>query len=246
MRKTLAKAGTGVAILIGLGLVALALGTHMAGALESKNAAWAVIFATDSQGGNAQTSEGLALHNWLLNHGWSDDHIKFLGIDPNADGQPTKENLQAALGAIGQRSSTSSEIFISVLDDGQWGNGDWYFSASNGPVSAGQFANWVNQIGTYKKMAIELSFRYSGGFIPALAGNNRVIVTSHASNENYAPNHFVFSEGLSNPLADTNNDGYNSVQEAFSFEYNKIIGQYPGTQVPQKNDNAGPVILSVA
>lgn len=233
-------------MLIGIGLVALALGTPMAGALESKNAAWAVIFATDTQGGNAQTTEGLALHNWLLNHGWSDDHIKFLAIDPNADGTPTRENLQAALGAIGQKSNTNSEIFISVLDDGQYGNGDWYFSASNGPVSAGQFANWVNQIGTFKKMAIELSFRYSGGFIPALTGTNRVIVTSHASNENYAPNHFVFSEGLSNLSADTNHDGYVSVQEAFTFEYNKIINQYPGTQTPQINDNAGQVILTVA
>jgi hypothetical protein len=233
-------------VLIAIGLMAIALGTPMAGALESKNAAWAVIFATDSQGGNAQTTEGLALHNWLLAHGWSDDHIKFLAVDPNADAQPTKENLQAALGFIGQRSSTNSEIFIATLDDGVWGNGDWSFSASNGQISAGQFANMVNQIGTYKKMAIELSFRYSGGFIPALAGNNRVIVTSHASNENYAPNHFVFSEGLGNPSADTNHDGYVSVQEAFSFEYTKIINQYPGTQTPQMNDNAGQVILSVA
>jgi hypothetical protein len=146
MYKTLAKAGTGATLLIAFALVALALGAPAAGALESKDDAWAVIFATETEGNTGQIAEGLAIHNWLLGHGWLDSHIRFLADSASADAAPTVENLQGALSNVAQKSNSNSNVFIAVMDHGQTSDGYITFSASNGQVSSGQFGGWVNGI----------------------------------------------------------------------------------------------------
>jgi hypothetical protein len=237
MRKTLAKAGTGAALLIATALVALALGAPAAGALENKNDAWAVIFATETEGNTGQIAEGWALHNWLVGHGWLDSHIKFLAEHGSADAAPTKENLQGAISNVAQASNSNSLVFIAVMDDGQNVNGDISFFASNGQVGTGLFAGWVNGITTCKKMVLDVNFRFSGGFIQGLGGANRVIISSHASTQACMPNHFSLAEGLgASPI----------VQEAFYHQANKISTQYSGTQTPQTYDGAGMVNLAVS
>jgi hypothetical protein len=237
MERKLAKAGTGAALLIATALVVLAYGAPAAGALESKNDAWAVIFATETNGNTGQIAEGWALHNWLIGHGWLDSHITFLADSQNADARPTVENLQGALSSVGQKSNSNSQVFIAVMDNGQVSNGDIFFSASNGLVSSGQFTNWVNGIGVYKKMVVDVSFKFSGGFISGLAGTNRVVISSHTSNQDYMPNHFSLSDGLGTSSI---------VQEAFTYEAIKISKDYPGTQTPQIYDSAGSVNLAVS
>ena len=237
MRKTLAKAGTGAALLIATALVALALGAPAAGALENKNDAWAVIFATETEGNTGQIAEGWALHNWLIGHGWLDSHITFLAEHGSADAAPTRENLQGALSVVAQKSSSNSLVFIAVMDNGHTINGDITFSASNGQIGTAMLAGWVNGIGTYKKMVIDVSFSYSGGFIPALSGTNRVVMSSHTATQSCMPNQFSLAEGL----------GASSIlQEAFYNQASKISTQYSGTQTPQIYDGAGTVSLAVS
>jgi len=245
MKRTLAKAGTGAALLIAIGLLALALGTPVAGATEARDDAWAVIFATETEGNTGQNAEAQALHDWLVGHGWLDSHITVLADMAGADGAPTVENLQGAIASVAQKSNSNSLVFIAVMDQGQYVDGVPTFSASNGQVSNAMLAGWVNGITTYKQMAIEVSFRYSGGFIQSLSGANRVIVSSHTSTQGYMPNHFILSEGLGSATADTNGDGKVSVQEAFYHQASKISTQYPGTQTPQIYDSAGTVNLAV-
>jgi len=246
MRKTLAKAGTGASMLITVGLIALALGAPAAGALESKNDAWAVIFATPAGSDNGPMAEGWALHNWLINHGWMDSHIKFLADFTGADAAPTKENLQGAIAELAQKSNSNSLVVISVMDHGEFGMVDSYFNAKNGLVSGVELSGWVNGIANYKSMVVEASFRYSGGFLSPMGGASRVVVTSHATTEGGLPNHYSLSEGLSASGADTNGDGYVSVQEAHAFECAKIARDFPGSQHPQMDSNGGTVILSVS
>jgi hypothetical protein len=233
----IAKAGTGATLLIAIGLVVLALGAPAAGALESKDDAYAVIFATETNGSTGQIAEGWALHNWLLDHGWIDSHIKFLADSAGADGAPTVENLQGALSNVAQKSNSNSMVFIAVMDYGQNSMGDILFSASNGQVSNSQFGGWVNGVANYKKMVVEVNFRFSGGFTQSLNGPNRVVVSSHTASQSTMPNHFSLAEGL----------GASSiVQEAFSNQAGKITTQYPGTQTPQIYDSAGTVNLAVS
>lgn len=246
MRKTLAKAGTGATLLIAFGLVALALGAPAAGALESKDDAWAVIFATETGGSTGQIAEGWALHNWLLDHGWVNSHVKFIADHAGADAAPTRENLQSAISSVAQKSNSNSLVFIAIMDHGHDGMSTVYFDASNGQVSNAQLGGWINGITNYKKMVVDASFRYSGGFIQSLSGANRVVVSSHTGSQDYMPNHFSLSEGLGAASADTNGDGYISVQEAFYGQASKISTQYPGSQTPLIYDGAGTVNLAVS
>jgi hypothetical protein len=240
------KVVTGTAAFALAGMIVLALGTPGAAALMSKNSAYAVIFATASGSDQSPITEGWALHNFLLAHGWTHSHIKFLASHPNADATPTKAHLQSALSDVAGDTDSNSLVFIAVMDQGMWNDTDYYFSASDGTVSSTTLGGWVNDISTYSKMALEVSFKYSGGFLTNLNGTNRTFVSSHASSESYSPNHYKLSVGLVNAQADTNNDGYVSFQEAHALECADIAAHYPGTQTPQKQDNSGEIILDVS
>lgn len=231
-----------------VGLMLLGMGLPAGGAVEldSKDYAYAVIFAVDEDGDYGPINEGWALHNWLIDHGWLDSHITFLADHDGADGPATKENLRGAIEYIANHSSSESKVFISVMDHESWINGHCYIQTKNGLVSVLELRDWINDIAIYKSMTIELSSRYSGAFIEDLSGEDRLIVTSHTYSESYTPNHFLLSESLSDPAADTSGDGFVSVQEAFAHQANKIQQQYPGTQTPQIEDSAGTVILDVA
>ena len=231
-----------------VGLMLLGAGLPAGGAVEldEKEHAYAVIFAVSEDGSNGPILEGWALHNWLLAHGWLDSHITFLADHQGANGPATKENLQSAIANVADHSTSESKVFIAVLDHHQWINGRCYIQATNGLISGPELDSWLDGIATYSKMVIELSSRYSGAFISDVSGYHRLIVTSHTYSESYTPNHFLLSESLSDPGADTSGDGYVSVQEAFAQQYNKIMQQYPGTQTPQMDNNWATIILDVA
>jgi hypothetical protein len=225
------------------GITVLALVLPGAGALPPKEDAWAVIFATDG-GNNGQVAEGLALHGWLLDHGWMDSHIVFLADHSLADGQATKANIQAALAAVAGVSDGSSSVFISALDYGQWVDGQYYYDAADGQICGPELAAWIAPINA-GEMAIEVSTRYSGALIPDLAGPGRLVVTSHAAMEDQSMNNYRLSVGLGSSCADQNYDGYVSFQEAHNYEAQFIQTHFPGTQTPQLLNAGGDLNLNV-
>lgn len=225
------------------GILVLALGLPGAGALLPREDAWAVIVATGNDG---QVPEALALHDWLIAHGWQDSHVRFLAAHTLADGPATMANIHSAISSVAAVSKPSSMIFISVLDEQQWSDGQVYFHAEDGLVSSVQLGGWVNEIQTYAKMGIEVSGRYTAAFIPNLLGLNRVVVTSHASTESYTPNNYRLSVAFQSSCADTNKDGYISLQEAHDYEYQFIMQHFPGTQTPQMAGSGGQLILNVS
>jgi len=243
--KRVIRQGAGLTGLLIMGITVLALGMPAGGSLMSGDDAWAVIFATDEEG-TAQVDEGWALHNWLLDHGWQDSHIVFLADHSGADGFATKDNIHDAISDVALHSGPNSMIFISALDDLQWSDGQLYFHASDGLISNGELGIWVNEIGTYGKMGIEVSGRYTAAFIPNLEGNDRAVMTSHACTENSMPNNYKLSVGLGSSCADYNGDGYISLQEAHTYEYKFITTHFPGTQTPQMESCTGDIILDVS
>jgi len=236
---------SGAAILAVAGIMVLALGTPGAGALPPKNDAWAVIFATPEGACNDPIVEGLALHDWLLGHGWLHSHITFLADNQSADGMPTVNGIHSAISYVAARTNSNSLVFIAALDHLEDSPPTYYYHASDGNISNSQMGSWVNEIRSFNKMAIDVGGMHSGGFIPSLEGNNRVIATSHAAPESLSPHHYKLSEGLDTPSADTNHDGYVSFQEAHNYEVAKINQYWPGSQTPQLRDRAGTVILNV-
>ena len=210
----------------------------------SSDDAWAVIFATD-ESGTAQVDEGWALHNWLIDHGWQDDHIVFLADHEGADGVPSLDNIHDAISDVAINADGDSLVFISALDDQEWGDGHVYFHTSDGLLSEDQMGSWVNEITNYGKIGIEISGRYTGAFIAPLCGHDRVIVTSHAATENYDTNNYRLSVGLGISGADYNGDTHVSLQEAHAYECMFIMTQFKNTQTPQILDCCGDIILDV-
>jgi len=244
MKTYLVKFGSGAVGILVAGMALLALGVPAGGSLMSSDDAWAVIFATD-ESGTAQVDEGWALHNWLLDHGWQDDHIVFLADHEGADGEASLDNIHDAISAVATVSGEDSLIFISALDDHQYGDGHVYFHTSDGLLSEDQMGIWVNEISTYGKMGIEVSGKYTGAFIPPLLGDDRVAVTSHAGTEGYATNNYKLSVGLAMSSADYNEDTHISLQEAHAYEAMYIMMHYENTQTPQILDCCGDFILDV-
>jgi len=227
------------------GILVLAVGMPGAGALLPKSQAWAVIFATPEGACQDPITEGWALHNWLLGHGWLHSHIRFLANHPNSDGQPTMANIHNAISYVAARTTATSLVFIATLDHHEENPPHYYYHASDGSISDDTLGAWVNEITVYNAMAEVVGGMHSGGFIPALEGTNRVVATSHAAPETLSPHHYKLSEGLSTPAADINGDGYVSFQEAHIYECWKINLYWPGSQTPQLHDHAGTVILNV-
>ena len=243
MNANMVKLGSGAVGILVAGMAFLALGVPAGGSLMDADDAWAVIFATDETG-TAQVDEGWALHNWLIDHGWDDDHIVFLAAHEGADGEPSLDNIHNAISDVASKANGDRLIFISALDDVQYGDGNVYFHASDGVFSQDQLGCWINEITTYEKMGIEVSGRYTGAFIPPLVGPDRVIVTSHAADEDYATNNYKLSVGLGISGADYNGDHHVSFQEAHSYESMFIMTTW-NTQTPQILDCAGDIVLDV-
>ena len=244
MNAKMVKLGSGAVGLIVAGLAILSLGVPAGGSLMSSDDAWAVIVATDETG-TAQVDEGWALHNWLIGHGWEDDHITFLADHQGADDEPTLDNIEDAIKAVGSVSDEDSLVFIAVLDDQQYSDGHVYFHASDGLLSEVQLGSWVNEITTYGKMGIEVSGRYTGAFLAPLSGTHRVIVTSHAGTEDADTNNYLLSVGLGMSGADYNDDDHVSLQEAHAYQCRYILNHYQATHTPQILDCCGDLVLDV-
>lgn len=244
MNTAMVKLGSGAVGILVAGLALLSLGVPAGGSLMSSDDAWAVIFATD-ESGTAQVDEGWALHEWLIDHGWQDDHIVFLADHEGADGEPSLDNIEDAIKAVGSVSDKDSLIFISALDEVQWSDGNAYFHASDGTFTQDQLGQWVNEIKTYGKMAIEVSGSNTGAFIPPLIGHDRVIATSHAMTESCDTNNYRLSVGLGMSGADFNGDDHVSFQEAHAYQCMYIMNHYQNTHTPQILDCTGDLILDV-
>ena len=232
MKANMIKLGSGAVGILVAGMALLSLGVPAGGSLMSADDAWAVIFATDETG-TAQVDEGWALHEWLLDHGWQDDHIVFLADHEGADGEPSLDNIHDAISDVASVSGEDSLVFISALDEQQWSDGHVYFHTSDGLLSEDQLGLWVNEITTYGKMGIEVSGKYTGAFIPPLVGHDRVIATSHASTESCDTNNYRLSVGLGISGADYNGDHHVSLQEAHAYQCMYIMNHYKNARRPR-------------
>ena len=151
----------------------------------------------------------------------------------------TRANITTVFNTLSQIMTNQDNLFIFTTDHGGLNSGQSVFMYlwNETTIQDTQFATEVNKINA-KSINIVMEQCHSGGFIDNLAGNNRVIATaclasesSYAMPPNYAYDEFVFhwisAVAGQTPLgvtvnADTNNDGFISAQEAFSYAYTKL------------------------
>ena len=199
------------------------------------------------------------IYSTLINkYGYLKDHINVLmadGTNPAADMKKTdgsfvsspldldgdgvadiqysatKSNINTVFSNLKQKMSNEDNLFVFVTDHGGYDNGSFMYLWGTETMTPSELNTQLNKINALK-INICLLQCHSGGFIPTLQANNRVITTSCASNEvAHSKYPYSFSEFAYHWLsavsgttpygnsvnADSNNDGIISMREAYYY-----------------------------
>lgn len=144
----------------------------------------------------------------------------------------TKQNITTVFDALSRRITTEDDLFIFTTDHGGRWNNQVYLVLWNGAeLYPMELAKEVNKIKA-RNISIVMGQCHSGGFIPALEAQNRVIMTACKEDEKSYPrssmdyDEFVYYwisamakkyPNNRNANADANSDGFISMEEAFLF-----------------------------
>lgn len=144
---------------------------------------------------------------------------------PRRNYKATKSNVLQQLKQFAKKTTSEDSLFIFLFGHGQNRNGRTYFCLPDEDIADFELAEAISEV--KGRIVILGSFSYSGGIIPELSGENRIIITSCQEQEGYWCR---FSEFF--PLAfeeffsDLNKDGRISLAEAFTWTANKVESTY--------------------
>ena len=180
--------------------------------------------------------------------GVPDSDVVYLAENPARDAArikaaSTKENIERELTALGARSKTGDVLFVMLIGHGN-GDGTTSKFAIPGPdITANDVARVLDGIGG-RTIAVVNAASASGGFVAALSGPNRVIVTATKSDMERNETRFAtyFIQAYSSDVADTDKDGRVSVLEAFDYARRDVARAYESehhllTEHAQLDDN---------
>ena len=180
--------------------------------------------------------------------GLPDSDVVYLAENPARDAAKikaasTKENIERELTALGARSKTGDVLFVMLIGHGN-GDGTTSKFAIPGPdITANDFARVLDGIDG-PTIAVVNAASASGGFVAALSGPNRVIVTATKSDMERNETRFAtyFIQAYSSDVADTDKDGRVSVLEAFDYARREVARAYDSehhllTEHAQLDDN---------
>ena len=180
--------------------------------------------------------------------GVPDSDVVYLAENPARDAAKikaasTKENIERELTALGARSKTGDVLLVMLIGHGN-GDGTTSKFAIPGPdITANDFARVLDGIGG-PTIAVVNAASASGGFVAALSGPNRVIVTATKSDMERNETRFAtyFIQAYSSDVADTDKDGRVSVLEAFDYARREVARAYDSehhllTEHAQLDDN---------
>lgn len=153
------------------------------------------------------------------------DNITWLAeqadVDPDrVDGRSTSENVEAAVAAIAERAEPNDHVLIVLVGHGSYQNGESRFNLPRRDLTAGDYALLLDQLQAQRVTFVNTATS-SGGFIEALSGEGRTVVTATRSggqwNETVFGGHFVAAFADGSEESDQNRDGRVSVLEAFEY-----------------------------
>lgn len=192
------------------------------------------------------------------------EDIWYLGEEPERDperirGKSTKEAVETALTEIAGRVEPDDQVFIVLIGHGSYRSGESRFNLPGPDLTADEFAALLERFDSQQIVFVNAASA-SGGFVQALSGENRVIVTATKSgmerNETLFGKYFI--EAFAVEGADVDKDKRVSVLEAFEYarlhvaeayeEGNQLQtehavlddnGDQKGTQRPLETEAAG-------
>jgi len=161
-------------------------------------------------------------------YGLPDDHVIYLAEDPELDPErttdrSTKDNVVKALETFSARVRPGDQLYMVFIGHGSFRSGESRLNLQGPDLTATELAMLLEPFSTQQVVFVNTASA-SGGFVKALSGKNRVVVTATKSgmerNETVFGGYFV--EAYESGGADVNKDERVSVYEAFDYARRQV------------------------
>jgi hypothetical protein len=141
----------------------------------------------------------------------------------------TRENVERAFAAIAERAQPNDHVLVLLIGHGTYSNGESRFNLPGRDLTAKDYARLLEPLGS-QQVAFVNAATASGGFIEALSGEGRTVVTATRSGGQWVSTVFggyfveAFADGEEE--SDQNKDGRVSVLEAFEYAVAHVARVY--------------------
>jgi len=159
-------------------------------------------------------------------------NVVYLAEKPERDpdritGKSSREEVQRVVRSIAERAGPTDVVFILLIGHGSERGGEPQLNLPGPDMSATDFAELLNLFDSQRVVVVNTA-PASGGFVEALSGPNRTVVT--ATKSRFERNDAVFGgffvEAFAEDVADTDKDGRVSVLEAFEYARREVTRVY--------------------
>ncbi len=165
-------------------------------------------------------------------YGLSADSVVYLGEDPARDpkrigGSSTREAIAAAVDRMARAARPGDTVFIVLIGHGASATGGARFNLRGPDLTAAEYATLLNRFAA-QTVIFANTASSSGGFVQALSGRNRVVITATTTDGEKNQTRFgeFFAEGFSADGADGDKDGRVSLLEAFNWARTRVADSY--------------------
>ncbi|MDO8834416.1 MAG: C13 family peptidase [Vicinamibacterales bacterium] len=161
------------------------------------------------------------------------ENIVYLGEDTARDpgrisGRSTREAIGAAVTALAANARPGDRVFVVLIGHGASAvPGAPRFNLPGPDLTATDFARLMDRLAAQTVTFVNTASA-SGGFVAALSGPGRTVVTATRSDGERNQTRFgeFFAEALVSPDADGDKDGRISMLEAFTFARAQVVASY--------------------
>jgi hypothetical protein len=218
--------------------IALALVATLAQASIARAQAASHVLVVVGLGGDLENAK--LFHQWASTivdaardrYGLPAESVVYLGEDPARDpkrirGQSTRDGIAAAVDGLARRVRPGDAVFVVLIGHGASATGGARFNLPGPDFSAAEFARLLGRFAA-QTVAFVNTASSSGGFVSALSGKNRVVITATASDGERNQTRFgeFFAEAFTADGADGDKDGRVSVLEAFNWARTRVADSY--------------------
>jgi hypothetical protein len=189
-------------------------------------------------GGDLENSD--RFHQWASaivdaargRYGLPAESVVYLGEDPARDpkriaGRSTREAIAAAVDRLARAARPGDTVFIVLIGHGASATGGARFNLPGPDLTAADYASLLNRFAAQTVVFVDTASS-SGGFVQALSGKNRVVITATTTDGERNQTRFgeYFAEAFTADGADGDKDGRVSVLEAFNWAQTRVADSY--------------------
>ena len=165
-------------------------------------------------------------------YGLPAENVIYLGEDPARDpkrisGRSTREAIAAAVDRLARAARPGDTVFFVLIGHGASATGGAHFNLPGPDLTAAEYASLLSRFAAQTVVFVNTASS-SGGFVQALSGKNRVIITATTTDGERNQTRFgeYFAEAFTADGADGDKDGRVSVLEAFNWAHTRVADSY--------------------